>query len=157
MLAAAVAVIQMSGGDSAQGVVQNRGNTTTKNAVINALASTGYELKYRKTPRVEGYEVVSGQAFQGSDSIEFTVEIRRAGSYEDMKKAEFDPQPPILRYAGMTERQTVGNIIYGTKASAPNYPGREYELETSPRVLDMESNVEIALRKLFAARFVPGP
>jgi hypothetical protein len=150
------AALQSGCGDTAQGTVRKLGNTTTKEDVVKALEGTGYEFKYRQVPHLEGYEVVSGEAIHGSEEIEFTIEIRLAGPFEAMKKSsEENPQPPVLRYGGMSSGEVVGNTIFATQAKRPMRAGKGIELESDPAQTEMEVNVDVALRELFAEKYRP--
>jgi hypothetical protein len=148
--------LQSGCGSSAQGTVRKLGNTTTKEDVMKALERTGYKFQFRKVPHLEEYEVVSGEAIHGYDRIEFTVEIRLDGPFEDIKKSsEGNPQPPVLRYQGMGGSEVIGNTTFATEAVKPMHAGKGIELEPDPAQTEMEVNVDVALRKLFAEKYRP--
>lgn len=156
LVAVAVIVVSQAGGSAAETTPQARGDTTTKEAVMQALEGTRYDFRYRKTPHLAGYEVISGEAVHGRSHIQFMVEIRLAGPFSKMHGAgEANPQPGILRFGLHEEGTIVGNIVYKTESSAPGYPGRGYELEWDKAETDMKITVGVALDELFASKFVP--
>jgi hypothetical protein len=148
---------QLGCGSTAEGTPQALGNTTTKAAVVSALEGTGYKFRYRKVPNLEEYELVSGEAIQGREHIQFAVEIRKAGPFADItSSAEVNPQPLIVKYGAEEEGTVVGNVIYKTEAQAPKHVGKGVELIPSPAQIHMAVRVGVALRELFATKFRPG-
>jgi hypothetical protein len=130
------------------------GDTTTPGAVIGALESTGYELRYRKVPKLEEYEIVSGEARHRGYGIQFVVEIKLSGPYgQHGKRVVPDPQPPVLRYGGPEDFTEVGNILYATAHNSPIQPGTR--TEATKRESAMSVQLEVELDELFAERYVP--
>jgi hypothetical protein len=142
-------------GSSVEAHTQTSGSTTKPEAVVAALEGTGYHMRFRKVPRVEGWEVIAGEATRGHDAVQFVVEIRRAGPIEAASGDELNPQPPVLRYAFREEGTAVGNIVYRTQMQAPKHAGRGIELEVDKAETKMAVEVGIALRRLFANRYRP--
>ena len=133
------------------------GEMTTKAAVVEALDSTGYDLSYRNCPELEGYENISGEASHRGDHVQFAVEIRLDGPYEDLKKnSELDPQPPVIRYGrGLEGGDIVGNVAYYTQQQSPSREGRGIELESNKSETKMAIRIGLALRALFAPKVRP--
>lgn len=155
VVAAGTSVVALSScGGTAEGTIRELGDTTSKDAVIGALKSTGYQLRYRKVPRLEEYEIVSGEAIYHRHRIQFTVEIKLSGPYEQRGKRYVpNPQPPVLRYEGYGGGTVVGNIWYGTANDSPNYVGRGFELESNKLETTMAVHLGVALEALFASKY----
>jgi hypothetical protein len=158
VLAGVILVVVLVGGDgTAKGVAQPKGDMTTGQAVVEALKSTGYKFRYRRVPRLEGYEIVSGEAIQGKQRVQFAVEIRLAGTYKEVKSSsELNPQPPLLRYGFEERGSVVGNIVYLTEGSAPRFAGKSFELESSKAQTTMSIHIGVALSELFSPEVDPG-
>lgn len=158
LVAGSVLVFQEGAGDKAVGVTQTRSDTTTRAGVVGALEGTGYKFRYRKMPRLEEYEVVSGEAIHGDNRVEFTVEIRLAGPFDEIRKgSEENPQRPLLRYGrGLEAGDTAGNIRYATVQQAPAVAGHGFELKASRAQTRMSVKIGVALAELFAPKFQPG-
>jgi hypothetical protein len=149
-------VIGLAGcGSSVQAHTQALGSTTKPEAVVAALEGTGYHMRFRQVPRIEGWEIIAGEATRGHDAVQFVVEIRLAGPIEAASGDELNPQPPVLRYAFREEGTAVGNIVYRTQMQAPKHSGRGIELEVDKAETKMAVEVGIALRRLFADRYRP--
>ena len=147
---AALLVALGSSDNVAKGVTQVKGDTTTVENVIEALEGTGYKLRYRKVPRIQGYEIVSGEAIWGKQRVQFGIEIRLAGPYEDIRSSsELNPQRPIVPYALENSETVVGNIVYVTEGSAPRFAGKSFELESSKAQTTMSIHIGVALGELF--------
>lgn len=154
--AAVVLIVSGGGGHAAGGTTQRLGDTTSKDNVVGALESTGYDLRFRRTPRLEGYEIVSGEAVRGSERVQFTVEIRLAGPFEGAGPREpRDPQPPVLRYGAREGGTLIGNVIYKTVNAAPDHVAPVVELQPDRGETRMAVQLGVALRELFAPRFRP--
>jgi hypothetical protein len=158
VLVIAVLYFALSGGGATSDAqVQSLGDTTTPQAVIGALDGTGYELRYRKVPHFEEYDVIAGEARHGSSRVQFSAEIRRAGPFEEVEhQGETPPQPSIMRYGTEEEGEIVGNVRYKMQLQAPRFVTREFELESSKAEQKMVLRIESALTNLFAPRFQPG-
>jgi hypothetical protein len=159
IIAAAMIVIvliatTMLGGRSADAVTQKLGGTTTKSAAVSALDGTGYAIHFRKVPRLEQFELVAGEARDGAERVQFGVEIGRAGP---SSSGGADPQPPLVRYAQRENGERVGNIDYWIESQSTAVAGRGIELENSKTETKMSNRIAVALDRLFAPRFVPGP
>ena len=152
-----LAVFGSGCGATSDAQVRSLGNTTTKQAVVGALASTGYKLRYRQVPHLAEYDVVAGEALDGPARVQFAVEIRRAGPFSEITDvAEENPQPAIVRY-GVEDRATVvGNVLYTLEIQHPRVAGRGVELETSKAERSMLIRVGLALERLFASKFRTG-
>jgi hypothetical protein len=150
VIALSVVALSRSGGDG--GTTLERGDTTTPDAVIGALESTGYQLRYRKVPKLEEYEIVSGEARHGGYGIQFVVEIRLSGPFEQRgKRIVPDPQRPVLRYGAGKGGTVVGNIWYATANNSPSQPGTR--TEAAKRQTAMAINLAVELEELFAERY----
>lgn len=144
-------------GSTSDAEVQTLGDTTTAQAVTGALNGTGYELRYRKVPDFEEYDVIAGEAHHGHGRVQFSVEIRRAGTFEEVEHwRETPPQPSIVRYDTEDEGEIVGNVRYRTELQAPRFVTRQFELESSRAEQAMVIRIDLALKRLFAPKFRPG-
>jgi hypothetical protein len=155
LVVGALAIILTGRGSSVEAHTQALGSTTDEKGVIAALRGTGYHFRFRKVPRVEGWDIVAGEATRGGKGVQFAVEIRRAGPIEDVSGDELNPQPPAVRYAFREEGTIVGNIVYRTQMQAPERAGHGVELELNKAETKIAVRVGIALRQLFAARYRP--
>jgi hypothetical protein len=152
VLALSVVALSRSGGG--EGATPERGDTTTPDAVIGALESTGYQLRYRKVPTLEEYEIVSGEARHAGYGVQFAVEIRLSGPFEQhAKRVMPDPQPPVLRYGAGVGGTAVGNIWCATAYNSAIQPGPR--TEATKRENNIAVNLEAALNELFAPRYRP--
>jgi hypothetical protein len=152
VLALSVVALTRSGDDG--GTTPERGDTATPDAVIGALESTGYQLRYRKVPKLEEYEIVSGEARHGGYGIQFAVEIKLSGPYEQPgKRVAPDPQRPVLRYGAGVGGTEVGNIWCATAYNSPRRPGTR--TEATKRENNIAGHLEVALNELFAPRYRP--
>lgn len=149
-----VALSRSRGGDG--GTTPERGDTTTQDAVIGALESTGYQLRYRKVPKLEEYEIVSGEARHGGYGIQFAVEIKLSGPFEQPGKRYIpDPQRPVLRYGAGKGVTVVGNVWYATASNSPERWTEGLHLKSERVEVNMAINLEVALDELFAPRYQP--
>lgn len=155
LVAGLLAVVAGGCGSTVAAHTETLGSTASKEDVIAALEKTGYTFKFREVPRVEGWDVVAGEATKGGDGVQFAVEIRRAGPIETAVGGAPNPQPPIVRYAFHETGTAVGNVIYRTQMQAPERAGHGIELELNKAETKMAVQVGVALRKLFDARYRP--
>lgn len=160
VLAFAVAILCLAssgcgGGSGAS--TQVLGGTTTTHAVLTALEGIGYHLRFRKVPHVAEYEVLAGEARHRGSRVQFSVEIRRAGPFEDIEhRREENPQPAIVRYGVEQTGEIVGDVRYSTESQAPMFLNRESELESSKAEQRMCIRIDLALKYLFAPKYRPG-
>jgi hypothetical protein len=124
------------------------GATTTEPKLIEALEGTGCRLMFRKVPRTKGFKVVSGEAFQGKVGIQFVAVIYE-GSGEP-------PQPPVMRYEELSTGEYAGNVYFDTHQTAPELPGKEFELALDPAATKMAIKVDLAIKGLVAPKYRPG-
>lgn len=134
-----------------------------------ALESTGYEIRYRKVPRVEGYDMVAGRARNGTGGVvDFSVVIDNSGPVGDGAKSKrgSPPQFPIIRYAEVGESVEVGveiagNIGYVTQGQSGLVLGRLRHLGLawipSKGEDEMSIRIGVALDRLFAPGVIKGP
>jgi hypothetical protein len=154
VIALSVVALSRSGDDG--GTTPERGDTTTPEAVIGALEHTGYQLRYRKVPKLEEYEIVSGEARHGGYGIQFAVEIKLSGPFEQPGKHYIpDPQPPVLRYGAGKGGTRFGNIWYATAHNSPERWSEGLHLKSERVEIKMSIKLGVELRELFAPRYRP--
>lgn len=130
--------------------------TIDRESVVKALESTGYELAYRRTPAVEGYDTIAGRARnERGGRVDFVVVLKHDGTYSGDRtdtREGLPPQPPAVRYASY-EASTIGNAYVeavGQSALRPGYLrnyGRTY-LPTNGEY-SMETKIQGAVYDLF--------
>jgi hypothetical protein len=149
----ALSVVALSRSGGGEGATPERGDTTTPDAVIGALESTGYQLRYRKVPTLEEYEIVSGEARHGRYGVQFVVEIKLSGPYSASGKRIPNPQPPVLRYGAGKGGTTVGNIWYATAHNSRERWTEGIHLKSERVEITMSINLGVELEELFAERY----
>ena len=111
-------------------------------------------MRYRKVPKLEEYEIVSGEARHGGYGIQFVVEIRLSGPFEQRgKRIVPDPQRPVLRYGAGVGGTTVGNVWYATAHNSPERWTEGLHLKSERVEVHMDINLGVALEELFAERY----
>lgn len=157
VLVAAVAAWALLGqGSKAEVVLRSSGDQTTEKAVVGALRSTGYRLRFRATPHVEGYDMVAGEARgrHGGD-VAFSVVIRLSGKYgsdpEGTRRAS--PQFPVVPYA-VAGSTVTGNEVLRTQPQSPYKAGHlKYvgpALVATNGEAKMATRISSAVSRLFA-------
>jgi hypothetical protein len=155
-----IAIWAASASDGSAGTTASaHGDQTTEAAVIRALEKTGYQIRYRKVPDIEGYGMVAGRASNSwGGAVEFSVVIQRGGPYKgDPESAKEGPQQwPVLRYAEEGGTKT-GNEILGLQAQSPYRVANVRRLGPVWVQTRGESQIDVrisqAIEKLFAAKF----
>lgn len=150
----ALCILGGCGGDS-EAVVQHLGDTTTKQAVVAALSSTGLDIRYRQSPRLQAYEVIAGEAVSGPHRVGFAVEIDLGGD-GGKSRSHANPQPAVVPYDIRGVTTVEGNVTIRTQPMAPAAVGRGFELQSSDAEEKMQTRVSVALSHLFAPRFRQG-
>jgi hypothetical protein len=145
-----VAILTGCGEGTGDVTVRELGDTTTKEAVIAALEGTGYEIRFRQVPHLQGYEIVAGEASKGDQKVAFAVEIETGGD------SDGNPQPAIVPYSVRGESTVEGNVMIRTQTQAPETAGSGFEIEPDKTERRMEIEIGLALNRLFAPRFRQG-
>lgn len=139
-------------------VANSLGTTTSRGAVIEALAGTGYKITYRKTPDVEGYDMLAGRSEdRKGNQVEFSVVIRLAGPYnaDPESRRGGSAQFPVVRYAE-EGGSTIGNEVLHLQPQSPyvlkNIRNIGLGWVPSRGETSMSIRIETALRHLFSPR-----
>lgn len=139
------------------------GDMTTESAVIGALEETPYEIRYRKVPRVEGYEVVAGRArSRGGGVVDFSVVLRKGGEIESSPEGRLggSAQFPVIRYFESAGSITGNmNFVSQPQGHLVVRKPRRSELAWVPTREETKMSIQLglAVEGLFAPNVDPGP
>jgi hypothetical protein len=147
-------------GDGSESSKRDRGDMTTRAAVVSTLEASGYKLRYRRLARTRGYDAVAGQASDRTGGhIAFSVVVRNHGPYRgsgDLVEGG-SPQLPIVPYADEGATTTIGNVIYTVQPLSPYVigPVEGVGRDWVPRRNENRMAIRIgsSLRRLFAPQF----
>lgn len=143
--------------------VEPPGDITNEASVVTALEGTGYDIKLRRVPRVEGYEMVAGRATNKSGGVvDFSATVKTAGPIDDDPESRRggSPQFPIVRYSE-ADASLVGNLAMVTQPQSQfvrgrlNGVGKTYV--ASHGESQMVARIQAALYNLFAPGVRGGP
>jgi hypothetical protein len=134
------------------GSAGGRGDTATVDGVVRGLESTGFELTYRKMPRVPGFEFVGGRARgRRGGVVDFVVRVRTAARGEVRAPA----QPQLLRYDYEMRSVRAGNVVVWAQQQAPEERGRHFFV-LDPEETRMVVKIDLAATRDIAPQFHEG-
>lgn len=138
----------------------DRGDMTSRTAVVRTLAASGYELRYRRVAQTKGYAAIAGEARdRAGGRVAFSVVVRRGGPYQGSGESveNGSPQLPVVPYAEQGAATTMGNIVYSIQPLSPYVIGRVEGLGRdwvpTRNESRMTTRIGSSLRRLFAPRF----
>ncbi len=157
-VAVAVWLLQASGGSSPGLASPTKGDRTTEAAVVRALRGTGLTIRFRATPRVEGYDMVAGAARGVHGEVAFSVVIRLAGPF---KKGGAEsalggsPQFPVVPYVE-GRGTTYGNVVVQTQPQSAYRVRRVRHVGQAWVPSRVERAMSIRIGRAVAGLFAPG-
>src|SRR6202008_2390798 len=95
MLLACCFALAGQGCDDSESRENDRGDMTSRTAVVETLEASGYELRYRRVAQTRGYAAVAGEARDRvGGRVAFSVVVRKRGPYQSTGERVENGSPP---------------------------------------------------------------